>query len=78
MSPMGGSEIPLDKVPSAVGTVSAAQISREGSGQVQNVLQQQVPGIILSDTAGSSFRTDVSYRGFDASPVVGRSPALAV
>jgi len=47
MSPMSGSEIPLDKVPGAVGVVSAADVARNGSGQVQNVLQQQVPGIIL-------------------------------
>ncbi|MGE0054046.1 MAG: TonB-dependent receptor [Hyphomicrobium sp.] len=78
MSPLAGSEIPLEKVPGAVSTISGAQIMREGSGQVQNTLQQQVPGIILSDTAGSSFRTDVSYRGFDASPIGGRSQALAV
>lgn len=78
MSPIAGSEIPLDKVPAAVGRVSAADVTRDGSGQLQNALQQQVPGIILSDTAGSGFRTDVSYRGFDASPVGGRSQALAV
>jgi outer membrane receptor protein involved in Fe transport len=78
MSPVAGSEIPLDKVPSAVGRATAADIARDGSRQVQNVLQQQVPGIILSDTAGSGFRTDVSYRGFDASPVGGRSQALAI
>lgn len=78
MSPVAGSEIPLDKVPAAVGIVSAADVARNGTGQVQNALQQQVPGIILSDTAGSGFRTDVSYRGFDASPIGGRSQALAV
>ncbi len=78
ISPIAGSEIPLDKVPGAVGIVSAADVARNGTGQVQNVLQQQVPGIILSDTAGSGFRTDVSYRGFDASPIGGRSQALAV
>lgn len=78
MSPVAGSEIPLDKVPAAVGRATAADIARDGSRQVQNVLQQQVPGIILSDTAGSGFRTDVSYRGFDASPIGGRSQALAI
>jgi iron complex outermembrane recepter protein len=78
LSPVGGSEVPLKKVPGSVGRASAAEISKEGSGQVQNVLNQQVPGVILSDTAGSSFRTDVQYRGFDASPIGGRSQALAV
>ncbi len=78
MSPIAGSEIPLVKVPSAVSQVTSEQITREGTKQVQNVLQQQVPGIILSDTTGGGLRTDVSYRGFDASPVGGRSQAIAV
>lgn len=78
MSPVGGSEIPLEKVPSGVSVVSAKEISRDGTKQLQNALSQNVPGVTLTDTAGSGFRTDVQYRGFDASPVGGRSQSLAV
>ncbi len=78
VSPLSGSEIPLAKVPTNVGTASAAQIGKEGSGQVQQTLQQTVPGIVISDIGGSGFRTDVSYRGFDASPIGGRAQGLAV
>ncbi|MEQ1652133.1 MAG: TonB-dependent receptor [Hyphomicrobium sp.] len=78
MSPLSGSEIPLDKVPGAVGIATSEQISTEGSGQVQQTLQQQVPGVVLTDIGGSGFRTDVSYRGFDASPIGGRAQGLAV
>jgi len=77
-SPLAGSEIPLDKIPSGVNVVSASSIAKDGSGQIQNALAQYVPGIVLSDTAGSGFRTDVSYRGFDSSPVGGRSQGLAI
>lgn len=45
---------------------------------MQQTLQQTVPGIIITDIGGSGFRTDVSYRGFDASPVGGRAQGLAV
>jgi iron complex outermembrane receptor protein len=65
-------------VPSAVTTTTDTDIEREGTGQVQQALQQQVPGVIVSDTAGNSMRTEVSFRGFDASPVSGRSQGLAV
>lgn len=78
LSPVSGSEVPLRKVPGAVSTATSADIQRDGSAQVQNVLNQTVPGIVLTDTAGSSFRTDIQYRGFDASPIGGRSQALAV
>jgi iron complex outermembrane receptor protein len=78
MSPLGGSEIPVGKVPSGVSTANSQDIDRDGVKQVQQVLQQQVPGIILSDAAGNPLRAEVSYRGFDASPVGGRSQGLAV
>ena len=65
-------------VPSAVTTVSDTDIDRQGTAQIQQALQQQVPGIIISDAAGNPMRAEVSYRGFDASPVSGRSQALAV
>lgn len=65
-------------VPSAVTTVQDTDISREGTAQVQQVLQQTVPGIIISDAAGNPARAEVSYRGFDASPVSGRAQGIAV
>jgi iron complex outermembrane receptor protein len=65
-------------VPSAVTTVSDSDIQREGTMQVQQALQQQVPGVIISDAAGNPMRAEVSYRGFDASPVSGRSQGVAV
>ncbi len=65
-------------VPSAVTNVTDADIDREGTAQVQQALQQNVPGIILSDAAGNPMRSEVSYRGFDASPVSGRSQGVAV
>lgn len=77
-APEAPTETPAVKVPSAVTTVSDSDIQREGTGQVQQALQQQVPGIILSDAAGNPMRAEVSFRGFDASPVSGRSQGLAV
>ena len=65
-------------VPSSVTTTTDTDIQREGTGQVQQALQQQVPGVIVSDAAGNSLRSEVSFRGFDASPVSGRSQGLAV
>lgn len=74
----GGSGLALSKVPAAVSQVTADQITADGTRQVQQVLQKNVPGIILTDTAGGGLRPDIQFRGFDASPIGGRSQALAV
>ncbi|HWK33718.1 MAG TPA: TonB-dependent receptor [Hyphomicrobium sp.] len=65
-------------VPSAASTITDADIERTGTGEIQQTLQQQVPGIIVSDAAGNPLRSEVSFRGFDASPVSGRAQGLAV
>lgn len=78
LSPIAGSEVPLEKVPGAVGRVSSADVARSGTANVEEALQQNVPGVIVSDLQGSSFQTDVQYRGFSASPVNGTPQGLAV
>ena len=78
MTPVKGSEIPLDKVPSGVSLVSSADIQSGGSPALQDALQQYVPGAIVSDVTGNGFSVDVQYRGFSASPVEGTPQGLAV
>ncbi len=78
MSPIGGSEIPIAKVPGAVGTVSASEIARTGSAYVGDALAAYVPGVVLSDVQGNVFQTNVDYRGFSSSPVDGVPQGLAV
>ena len=69
MSPVQGSEIPLDKVPSAVGQVTSGEIERSGSPAIEQAIQQNVPGAIISDINGNQFQTNIEFRGFSSSPV---------
>ena len=78
LSPIGGSEIAIEKVAGAVSTVSAADVTRSGATSLQEVLQAKVPGVTLNDLQGSGFQTDVQYRGFSASPLDGVAQGLAV
>ena len=78
MSPVGGSEIPIEKVPGGVSTVSAADVARDGSGIIQNALESRVPGVIVTDLQGNEFQTNIQYRGFESSPLNGVPQGLAV
>ena len=68
----------VDKVAASVNAVGAGQIARTGSLNIADALQQQVPGIIISDTTGNPFMPDIQFRGFVASPVAGTPQGLAV
>jgi outer membrane receptor protein involved in Fe transport len=65
-------------VPSAVTNVTDTDIDREGTAQVQDVLQQKVPSVVTSDAAGNPVRSEVNFRGFTSSSVSGRAQGLAV
>jgi iron complex outermembrane recepter protein len=78
MSPIGGSEIPLVKVPGSVGRATQEDIQRTGATGVQDVLQTSVAGVIVTDLQGNGFQTNVQYRGFESSPVNGVPQGLAI
>jgi outer membrane receptor protein involved in Fe transport len=73
-----GSGIDVDKVPSGINAVGAAQIQRTGSLNISDALQQQVPGVLVNEVSGNPFQPNVEFRGFVASPVAGTPQGLAV
>jgi outer membrane receptor protein involved in Fe transport len=77
-TPTAGSGMDVDKVPASVNAVGASQIERTGSLNIADALQQQVPGIVISEVTGNPFQPDIQFRGFVASPVAGTPQGLAV
>jgi len=77
-TPTAGSGMDVDKVASSINAVGAGQIARTGSLNIADALQQQVPGIIVSEVSGNPFQPDIQFRGFAASPIAGTPQGLAV
>ncbi|ODA67451.1 TonB-dependent Receptor Plug Domain protein [Methyloligella halotolerans] len=79
MSPVKGSEIPAQLVPSAFSYVNGEAFGRQDYvDPPAQVLEQQVPSVIQSDLQGNEFQTNIQYRGFESSPVQGVAQGLAV
>ncbi len=78
ISPLPGSEVPIEKIPRGVSTMDAADIRRDGSVIPQELLNSRIPSIMVDDLQGNQFQTGVQYRGFEASPVNGLPQGLAV
>jgi iron complex outermembrane receptor protein len=77
-SPLDGTGIDRDKVPTMVQTLSAEDFSRSYSPNVTDTLMQRVPGVSTTDVQGNGFTQDLRYRGFSASPLQGTPQGLAV
>ena len=78
VSPIGGSEIAIEKVPGAVSTISSETVGQAATKEPQEALQKSVPGITLGDASGNDIKAQIDYRGFGAGPVNGFPQGLAV
>lgn len=78
MSPVAGSDIPITKYPAAVGRATQEDIAKFRDDSIPEVLQNTVPGVVLSDAQGNAYQRTLQYRGFDSSPLNGQAQGLAI
>ena len=78
VSPVPGSEIDRDKVPSNVQSITASDFDHAKSPDLLDSISQSVPGVYLSDQSGNQFQRNLDFRGFTASPVPGTPQSIAV
>ncbi len=77
-TPIPGQALDADKIPGAVQTLSAADLTRQGSASLTRALDTTLSSVSLNDNLDDPFQPDLLYRGFEASPVLGTPQGLAV
>jgi iron complex outermembrane receptor protein len=78
MSPVSGSDLPIEKVPTSVGRANSDDFTRMKETNIQNTLQATVPGVFMNDSQGNVSQGGVQFRGFESSPILGAAQGLAV
>ncbi|MGA2125431.1 MAG: TonB-dependent receptor, partial [Xanthobacteraceae bacterium] len=78
VSPVAGSDIDRDKVPSNVQSLGASDFEVEKSPGLLDSIVRAAPFVSLSDQSGNQFQRNLDYRGFTASPVSGTPQGIAV
>jgi outer membrane receptor protein involved in Fe transport len=78
MSPVGGSELPIEKVPAGISVVNAGDIMRTGSPAITEAIAARVPSATTNEALGNPLAADLQFRGFVASPLNGTPQGLAV
>jgi outer membrane receptor protein involved in Fe transport len=78
VSPVGGSELALDKVPAGITIVTGAQIDRVATPSLTDVINTYVPGATVNEALGNALAADLQFRGFSASPLNGTPQGLAI
>ncbi len=77
-TPVPGVGLPKDRIPANVQTASDKDLRRAHSLNLPDFMAEQLPSVNVNETQGNPFQTDVNYRGFTASPLLGTPQGLSV
>jgi iron complex outermembrane recepter protein len=78
-TPMPGSGVDIDKIPSNVQTLAARDLSRDGGpASLPGSAARRLANVTLNNEQGSQYQPDFVFRGFEASPISGIAQGLAV
>ena len=79
VTPLPGSGVDIDKIPSNVQSLSSGQLWQDGQNDlVPTAVARRLSQVNLNNELGSQYQPDFVYRGFEASPIAGIPQGLAV
>ncbi len=77
-TPLHGSHLPKDHVPANVQTISAEDLADHKSLDLSAYMGEALGSVHLNDVQGNPLQSDVQYRGFLASPLLGAPQGLSM
>jgi iron complex outermembrane recepter protein len=77
-TPLPGTGIDVDKVPSNVQSLTPADLSREGSPSLLDSATDRLGSVSFANNNNDQFQPNLAFRGFVASPVLGTPQGIAV
>jgi outer membrane receptor protein involved in Fe transport len=77
-TPVPGTGVPKDQIPSNVQTANDRRLRQVQSLNLPDFMNSQLPSVNVNETQGNPYQMDVNYRGFTASPLLGTPQGLSV
>lgn len=77
-SPLPGTGIDRDKLPSNAQRLPPPDIAKQGPGALGSALDQRLGSVNVNANQDNPYQPDVQYRGFEASPILGTPTGVAV
>lgn len=77
-TPLHGSGIDRNKVPSNVQTATSADLARLPGGGLNDLLATTFSSVHVNEAQSNPFQPDIQFRGFTASPMLGLPQGIAI
>src|SRR6185437_11026811 len=77
-TPLAGFDVPVERVPAPVQSVTTEDIQQSGSLDLSDFLNKRLAGVNVNETQENPYQPDVNYRGYTASPLLGTPEGISV
>lgn len=77
-TPISGSSIAIDKIPSNIQAADSEDLDRTQSLNLSDYLDRNLQSVTINNAQSNPFQPDVQFRGFTASPLLGLPQGLSV
>ena len=77
-TPLLGSGVPIEKVPSNVQSIDSETIEDTQANSITDLLNQAVGSAAVVDAQNNPYQRNLQYRGYTASPLLGEPQGIAI
>lgn len=77
-TPLPGSTVTRDQVPAPVQTATDKDIDASGALNLSDFLNRRATAIHINELQGNPYQSDLNYRGYTASPLLGTPQGISV
>ena len=78
VTPLPGTDLSRDQIPSPVQTEKATDLENSGALDLADLLNKRLNGVYINENQGNPYQPDINYRGYTASPLLGTPQGLSV
>jgi outer membrane receptor protein involved in Fe transport len=77
-TPLPGVDVPLEAIPAPAQTALERDIIASGAIDLSDFLNRRLTSVFVNEIQGNPFQSDINYRGYTASPLLGTPQGLSV
>jgi outer membrane receptor protein involved in Fe transport len=77
-TPLAGFDVPVERVPAPVQSVTTEDLQQSGSLDLSDFLNKRLAGVNVNETQQNPYQPDLNYRGYTASPLLGTPEGISV
>ncbi len=77
-TPLPGVDLTVDQIAAPVQSITQLDLARSGALDLSDMLNRRLNGVHMNEIQGNPFQSDLNYRGYTASPLLGTPQGVSI